>query len=152
MAVASRTAAVRVEGLRELQRGCREMSRELQKEMRDELKKLGEKSAEEARFSAQGGTRQQARAAWNIASGATMRGATVGVSASSTEPYALGAFFGSKRPQFPGITWVGNSWEAGVAGQGPYFINDAVADNAAQIEEDLGDMVDRLAVSTRAFL
>lgn len=37
------------------------------------------------------------------------------------------------KPQFP--AWVGNSWQAGVRGQGPYAINSAVADSRPQIEQ-----------------
>lgn len=36
------------------------------------------------------------------------------------------------KPQFP--KWVGNTWEAGVKGQGPYAINPAVADSRPFIE------------------
>jgi hypothetical protein len=143
--------AVRVEGLNELRRGIKKMDKELAKEFRDELKKLAEESAIDARGAAQGGTRQQQAAAYNIVGSGTRAGGSVVVSAGNDLPFALGAFWGSKRPQFPGLPWVGKSWEAGVHGQGPYFINDAIADDAELIEHRIGELVERLARTTRAF-
>lgn len=41
--------------------------------------------------------------------------------------------------------WVGNSWSVGVAGQGPYAINDAIASNIQRIVDMYGDAVERIA-------
>lgn len=144
-------AAVRVDGLAELRRGLKRMAPEVQQEFKDALKAMAEESAIDARGAAQGGTRQQQRAAYNIVGSGTLSGGQVVLTAGNDLPFALGAFWGSKRPQFPGLRWVGKSWEAGVHGQGPYFINDAIADDAEQIEATLEDLVDRLALTTRAF-
>lgn len=144
-------AAVRVEGFDEFRRGLRRMAPEIQDEFKKELKAMAEESAMDARGAAQGGKRQQQRAAYNIVGSGTLSGGRVVLTAGNDLPYALGAFWGSKRPQFPGLPWVGKSWEAGVHGQGPYFINDAIADDAELIEKRLEQLVDRLAVTTRAF-
>ena len=37
--------------------------------------------------------------------------------------------------------WVGNSWQAGAKGQGPYALNDAIADNRDRIFELFSDAV-----------
>lgn len=150
MARAGGGPVVHVEGLREFQRGLRDMDRDLAREFRDALADVGRKSAEEGRYRAQGGTRQQAAAAYNIENRATMKAATISIGNGNNLPFAVGAFFGAKAwPQFP--TWVGNSWEVGVAGQGPYHVNAAIADNVDQIEDDLGDLVEQVAVRSRAF-
>lgn len=144
-------AAVRVEGFAEFKRGLKRMAPEVQKEFKDALKEMAEESAIDARGAAQGGTRQQQVSAYNIVGSGTMAGGQVVLTASNGLPQALGAFWGSKRPQFPGLPWVGKSWEAGVHGQGPYFINDAIADDAELIEAKLSQLVERLAQTTGAF-
>lgn len=42
--------------------------------------------------------------------------------------------------QFP--AWVGQKWDVGVSGQGPYVINDTIASHLKQIEEMFGQAVD----------
>lgn len=127
------------------------MAPEIQDEFKDGLRAMAEESAMDARGAAQGGKPQQQRAAYNIVGSGNARGGQVVLTAGNNLPYALGAFWGSKRPQFPGLPWVGKSWEAGVHGQGPYYINDAIADDAELIEAKLEELIDRLARTTRAF-
>ena len=45
--------------------------------------------------------------------------------------------------------WVGASWDTGVAGEGPYAINDAIAKNVEEIVDFYSEMLDDLA--RRAF-
>lgn len=51
------------------------------------------------------------------------------------------------KPQNP--KWVGNSWEPGVRGQGPYALNDALAELGPELLEDWGHGIDE--VTRRAF-
>lgn len=59
-----------------------------------------------------------------------------------------GVFYGSKQfPQFD--RWVGNSWDVGVAGQGPYAINPAIAAHMGDIIDTYAAGIDDL--TARAF-
>jgi hypothetical protein len=49
---------------------------------------------------------------------------------------------GTETPNLP--KWVGNSWEVGAAGQGPYAINATIAARMDEILEQYGDAIDRL--------
>lgn len=87
----------------------------------------------------------------------------VGVSATKTHPAALVAFWGAKKrtgwnaghggkPQHP--KWVGNTWGVGVKGQGPYALNDAIADEATfrearrEYEQGIDDLAKRAGFRT----
>lgn len=61
--------------------------------------------------------------------------------------YAEERFNEIKTVQHP--PWVGNTWKAGVKGQGPYAINDALADYGPELLEDWGHAIDEL--TARAF-
>lgn len=61
--------------------------------------------------------------------------------------YANAAHAGSTARQHP--PWVGNTWQAGVAGQGPYAINDALAAYGPQLLEEWAQGIDE--VTRRAF-
>ncbi len=61
--------------------------------------------------------------------------------------YAADRFASSTGRQHP--PWVGNTWAAGVRGQGPYAINDALADYGPELLEDWGDAIEEL--TRRAF-
>ena len=89
----------------------------------------------------------QARSARAIRGKANMRQASIGITPGKGAPMANAAFWGAKRhtgwygnarhraattPQFP--EWIGNSWDAAVHGQGPYAINDALADHIDELE------------------
>lgn len=103
-----------------------------------------------------GGVRQHAASA--IRGYATAEQGSVGFNPGGAHPEASVAFWGSKgrsgwyaRPQYTGSKkpqhppWVGNSWEPGVAGQGPYAINAALAQYLPQLEEDYAKALDDLA-------
>ena len=56
---------------------------------------------------------------------------------------ARGAFWGSK--QFARFEpWVGNTYEVGVRGEGPYALNDAIADHLDDVIETYSEGIDRL--------
>lgn len=56
--------------------------------------------------------------------------------------YTRYRFKDSPRAQHP--AWVGNSWDVGVAGQGPYAINDTIAERLDDIQQMYGEAVDRI--------
>jgi hypothetical protein len=99
-----------------------------------------------------------AKAAGSIRAYATQQQASIGVSSGGIPAVA---FWGALkrtgwyahihspggRPQHP--KWVGTSWEPGQRGQGPYAINDALAEVADTIEERYAEMITDLAA--RAF-
>lgn len=61
-----------------------------------------------------------------------------------------GAFWGAKQyRQFN--PWVGNSWSAGVAGQGPYAINDTIAEMQDEIQQMYLDGVQRVIRSSTSY-
>lgn len=143
-------SAVKIPELRDFQRDLKQFDTALAKEFKAELKGIAEEAAMDARGAAQRGTPQQRRAAYNIVGSGSYSGGSIVVSTGNDIPYALGAFWGSKRAQFPRLPWVGNSWEVGGSG-GPYFINEVIADKADHLEEQIGDLIDRTAVRTGAF-
>lgn len=149
--MARRGPVVSFEGAREFARQLDRMGDELAEEFRQGLAEIAEDAAEGARgAAATRGTGQQRRAAWGIEGRSTALSAKLTISTKGDLPFALGAFFGAKAyPQFP--RWVGNTWEAGVKGEGPYHVNDALAEEADRAEERFGDLVEDLAVRSRAF-
>lgn len=90
------------------------------------------------------------RIAPSTARGSTTAGATAAFwgsdQRSGWNANAAHAIAGGK-PQHP--RWVGNTWEAGVKGQGPYAINDALVDYGPELLEDWGHGIDDL--TRRAF-
>lgn len=74
----------------------------------------------------------------------------------TVESEANAAFWGAKkrtgwnaghggRPQHP--AWIGNMWDAGVTGQGPYAINQALADHTDDIVDAYSAALDRIAAT-----
>jgi hypothetical protein len=105
---------------------------------------LAEKSRREA--SGMGGV--YAKAAPAIVGAGTVRAARIRVKATKQYRFAPAAFWGTKRRsgwyaarRFEGSGgeqhpyWVGNTWDVGVKGQGPYAINNAIADNIDDVLE-----------------
>ena len=99
---------------------------------------LAEKSRRQA--TSMGGV--YAKGAPAIVGAANFKSARIRVKATKAYRFAPAAFWGTKRrsgwyaarrfeasrgEQHP--PWVGASWEVGVKGEGPYAINDAIADN-----------------------
>lgn len=149
---------VEVEGLRDLRRELRRLGPEWPKAMRKGFKAISDEVATRARprASAMGGV--QAKAAGKIRGYAGAAEASVGAPSGGI---AAVAFFGAKKhtgwyanPRYAGSPpqhpkWVGNSWEAGVAGQGPYAINDAVAAEVPWILAQFETVIDE--VTAKAF-
>lgn len=123
-------------------------------------KSVAEIAATAARTKAAAGTPMQRRSARAIQARGTRTLASVSIK-TARAPMANVAFWGEKRrtgwyahlnspdgrPQGP--AWVGSSWAAGVAGEGPYAINDAVAEVVPRVVEEWGKGIDELA--RRAF-
>lgn len=120
-------AAVRVEGLAELQRALRQLSSEFPKEMRLEGKAIATDVADDARSRAfsLGGVAAKTAPSIKASAGARFAGVAFGGPA---YPFAGGAEFGSIRySQFK--PWRGNSSDAG------YFVYPSIRDQADSIEE-----------------
>ena len=133
------------DGLAELIAGLKASSQGLGREQRKANKRVAEEVSEWARSAARSGTRQQVRAAGAIKPRSTQSTARLAISGGPG--YAKAAFWGMSRRtgwyaaeryrdsqarQAP--PWVGNSWTAGVAGQGPHVINDAIAAHVDEVE------------------
>lgn len=145
---------VEVEGLRDLRRQLRAAGPEWPRAMRKGFKAIADEVADraEANASAMGGV--QAKAASKIRGYAGAAEASVGAPSGGI---AAVAFFGATKhtgwyarprysdspPQHP--KWVGNNWEPGVAGQGPYAINEAVAAEVPWILEQFEAVIDDVA-------
>ena len=134
-----------VDGLDELIAGLKASSQGLAREQRKANKRVAEQASEWARSGARSGTRQQVLAAGAIKARGTQSTARLAISGGPG--YAKAAFWGMSRRtgwyaaeryrdsqarQAP--PWVGNSWTAGVAGQGPHAINDAIAAHVDEVE------------------
>lgn len=153
--------AVEVKGLTEFRRELRRMSAEFPQAMRLAQKEVADDVAARAQSIASGMGGVQARAAGAIRAYATQAQASVGFPTGGRFPMASVAFWGAlrhtgwyaqhryagSRRQHP--PWVGNSWDVGVAGQGPRAINPAIAQMLPQIDEHYLQMIDELA--KRAF-
>lgn len=140
--------ALEVHGLKDLSRTLKELDAELPKQLRKAGLAVAKLVAAEARSQAGTGTRTQRKAAAAIKARAGAASASVAVQATAQVPFALGAFFGAKRyAQFS--PWIGNKWESGVAGEGPYAINPAIVALEDQILAVYGEAVDE--VTKQAF-
>lgn len=151
--------AVEVKGLKDFRRELRRVDAGFPKELRRVQKTIADDVADRARSIASGMGGVQAKAAGAIKGYATATQASVGIAGGKSAPYASVAFWGALkrtgwyghihspggRRQHP--VWVGNSWEPGVSGQGPYAINDAVADKLTDIDDSYLDMIEQLAAS-----
>jgi hypothetical protein len=154
-------ARVTVEGLDEFRRELRKLGPQWGRQLRDVHKRIARRVDQWSEANARAGHPIQRAKAHNIRSSATASDARVGV-ASGPNTAAGVAFWGVKRrlgwyaarryensaPQnLP--EWVGNTWDTGVRGQGPYAINLAVAEHLREIEDEYLEQLDRL--SRRAF-
>jgi hypothetical protein len=147
--------SVEVDGLAAFRRELKALEEGFEKELRPFHKALADEIAGKARSIASGRGGVQGRAAGAIKGYAGQLQASVGFTAGGRYPMAAVAFWGAKRhtgwyahinssvPQHS--KWVGNSWDPGVHGQGPYVINDAVADAADGLVERYGAFIDGLA-------
>ncbi len=130
-------------GLRDFQRELRTLDKKLGTELRQGLKRAAEVGAEGARARAGSGNRMQSAAAESIKAQAEQRAAKVSFG-SAAIPYAVGAFMGALAwPQFE--PWVGNTWAVGQPGEGPYLVNQGLADRMDAMIDEVGKEIERLA-------
>jgi hypothetical protein len=144
-------AAVTVEGLKDFRRDLKQIDAALPKEMAKVHKAIAEQVLPVARANAAALGGMQRHFANQIRASGTQLGASI-----SVQGKAAAAFWGSNQhsgwyaaPQYAGgppqfKPWVGNAWEAGVPGEGPYAVNDAVAEMVPAIEVDYERMLDEL--------
>lgn len=148
------TSGVAVEfvGLNELRRELRKLedSRAWARALGKIHRGVAKEVASTARSYAQSMGGPQKHFASAIKGYGTVREARVGLS----DPNSYAAFWGAKqdhtgwnagnrgRPNQP--EWIGNSWDVATKGQGPYALNDAVADRLPWIEQTMATEVDRL--------
>lgn len=151
------TGAVHVEGLNEFRRALRAMGPQWARRLSQAHKKIASRTSQIAQALARGMGGVQAKASPAIKGRATNSAAKIAIAGGSSLPMANAAFFGAKRhsgwyakpqfwdgpPQLP--EWVGNGWDVGVAGTGPYAINDAIATYMPYLIEDFADMIDEIA-------
>jgi|GEM_PF-1931931 len=149
--------AFEVRGLREFRRELRAIDPKFPKELRLAHKAIADDVATKARSIASGSGGVQAKAAGAIKGYATQSNARVGIATGKSFPMANVAFWGAKKrtgwygaSKYAGSggrqhpEWVGNTWDVGVAGQGPYAINDAIASMNSQILDEYADAIGRL--------
>jgi hypothetical protein len=149
---------IEVKGLKDFRRELKGVSSDLPKALRKAQKEIADDVADRARGVASGMGGVQAKAAGSIKGYATQTQASVGFPSGGI---AGAAFWGTLRhtgwyaaaryvassPQHP--KWVGDNWEPGVAGQGPYAINDALADFLPELDDRYLDMIEDL--TSKAF-
>lgn len=149
--MASRDSAVQVQGLAELRKELKLLN--AGKTWTKELSKLSRKVSRSVVMWSRGeATGMQAHFARNIRGAGGAAGARITI-----DRVANAAFWGAK--QRTGWNagngtanqpdWVGASWQVGVAGQGPYAINQAIADHMDEIIEMYGEGIDD--ITSRAF-
>jgi hypothetical protein len=146
--------SVEVKGLKEFRQALRGVSADLPKALRAAQKEVADDVADRARSQAGGMGGIQAKAAGNIRAYATQVQASIGFPSGGIAGAAFwgtlrrtgwyaAARYADDRPNNP--RWVGSSWEPGVAGTGPYAINDALASYLPQLDERYLDMITDLA-------
>lgn len=157
--MASASSAVQVEGLAELRKALRVMGPEWGRMLSKTHREIAKRTAALARSKAGGVGRPQARMSGAIKGSGTQTAASITVSQSGRHPFANPAFWGqTKRTGWyasiwaaghhdgraQALPWVGSDWDVGVAGQGPYAINDAIADELPKILDTYGEELDAL--------
>lgn len=156
--MAERLLEIEASNLDELVAAAAAARKQLGRELRAEHKVVGTTVAEWSRFRALSGTPAQRHFIAAIQGGATRNFARVTVKRNGQHAGAAATFFGARpltrhgwnagrnrgpntKPQYP--PWVGNSWRAGVRGEGPYVINPTIAENQSRIADLYGKAVDR---------
>ena len=126
--------AVEVRGLREFQAELRSAHPKLARALAKANREIAEVVAARARTEAQQAGGVQAKAAPAIRGAAEQRAAKIAIVKGTRFKFADGAFYGALAyPQFD--PWVGSSWTAGDASEGPYAINPAIAASIDDIED-----------------
>lgn len=151
------SSGVQIVGLNELRRELRRLEnpREWSKALAKIHREVAKEVASTARSFAQANGGSQKHFAAAIRGYGSVQAARIGIA----NPDAFAAFWGAKqdhtgwnagnegRPNQP--EWVGNSFDVGVKGQGPYALNDAVADRIEWAVDTIWAEVD--ALTQRAF-
>lgn len=151
-------APVEVQGLTEFRRALRAMDPAFARELSKTHRGIAKRAGMASRTKAQSLGAPQRREAGAIGWSGTMTGAVVRVSQSARFPFANPTFWGrtsrtgwyaekwaaSHSGRAQGLPWVGSSWDVGVRGQGPYAINDAIADELPSIMKDYSEALDDL--------
>lgn len=158
---------VTVTGAKELRQAFRKFGQDVDgkrptRRLTMAYKSISEWVANESRSRARGGLPMQEKMAAGIKGSASVsRGAQIKVTNTSSTPAAVAAVWGQKKrsgwfgtkkfKDYSGQTqgflpWVGASWKVGVRGEGPYFINETIADNSDRI---VGDLRDAIAAAAR---
>lgn len=138
---------IRVEGAAALSRALREFPSVSRRELRRSNLEVSRRAREWGRGAAARGTRLEAKMAGGIGAGATQKQAYLSVRNTARAPGATVAFWGAKKRtgwyaaeryadsaarQHP--RWVGANWTAAKRGQGPYVINDMLADRLVHLQ------------------
>lgn len=171
-----RNRLIEIEGLKEFRKNLAAMGKEYPKELRAINKKVADEARDLARAKATGMGSVFAKASGKIKSYATQTQASVGF---IEQDLANVAFWGTKRRSgwynwkrylsnqqtWPDRTawvggnhsdkqhppWIGNTWDVAVLGEGPYAINDALAENEERLKQMYLDDLDEFAKRTGAF-
>jgi hypothetical protein len=145
----ARQPAVEIRGLKEFRAELKAVEAQWPKELRKANKTAAEVAAARARQNVSGLRPVQRKVAGSIRAAATQQQAKIRVGGSGFPALlAMGALLGSLRyRQFPG--WVGNDWDVGVAGTGPYGVNDAIAESLPEFIETYDRML--VDLTARAF-
>lgn len=152
-------SGVEIRGLAEFRRALRDADGDWPKELTKAHKEIGDLGARYAREKAAAMGGVQARAKSAIGGKGTQTEARIGVFPSGVDRMANVAFFGAKRhtgwyadPRYAGSPaqhpkWVGDGWEPAVSGQGPYAINDALAEHLDEILDEYDKAIARIAAA-----
>ncbi len=155
--MAETSSSVRVVGLDEFRRELRGLGPEWPKALRAAHKEIADRGAGYSRGVATSMGGVQARAAGAIKGYATDKAAKIGIRAGARTKMAFVAFWGADQHtgwyanrRYAGSArqhpaWVGNSWDAAVAGQGPYAINEALARHLSSLLDEYFEAITKLA-------
>jgi len=159
-------STIKVEGMRELRAAFRKYGQEVDgkratSRLTKAYKSVSEMIATRSQAKARSGTKLQAKMAGAIRPAATVsKGPTLRVAKTGRNQAAHAAFWGQKRrsgwfaadkykaydgqhQKLP--EWVGAAWSVGKKGEGPYAINDTIADNTERIVLDLRSAIEAAA-------
>lgn len=151
-------AQVRVEGLDEFRKALRQLGPSWGRALGKVHRGVSKQVALRARSNAASVGAQQARSAGAIRWSGTAAAARITTTQGGRYPFANPAFWGQiKRTGFyadlwartrsgraQALPWVGSDWSVGVKGEGPYAINDAIADEMPRIVGEYGRQLDDL--------
>lgn len=154
-------SSIEVEGLDDFRRELREVDPSLPKAMKKANGKIASHAQGASRKNATAASgpfaRRYADAKTSIKSYSSATEAAIGVSRSGRNGHAQATFWGalsrsgwyaagkyaeSTGRQHP--EWVGDNWDAGVAGEGPYVLNYTIAEERPRIVEMYGEGMDDL--------